>query len=75
MSANERRIIHLTLADSTDLFTESIGEGFERKLRIGIETLGMERTRHGRLAPPPSTRSANEQIHLAARSFARPPTT
>ncbi|HZM99700.1 MAG TPA: R3H domain-containing nucleic acid-binding protein, partial [Pyrinomonadaceae bacterium] len=27
MSANERRIIHLTLADSPDLFTESIGEG------------------------------------------------
>ena len=35
MSANERRIIHLTLADSADLFTESIGEGAERKLRIG----------------------------------------
>ena len=35
MSANERRIIHLTLADNTDLFTESIGEGSERKLRIG----------------------------------------
>src|SRR5918993_2524578 len=35
MSANERRIIHLTLADSTDLFTESIGEGSDRKLRIG----------------------------------------
>ena len=34
MSANERRIIHLTLADSPDLFTESIGEGAERKLRI-----------------------------------------
>jgi spoIIIJ-associated protein len=35
MSANERRIIHLTLANSEDLFTESIGEGSERKLRIG----------------------------------------
>jgi spoIIIJ-associated protein len=34
MSANERRIIHLTLADSLDLSTESIGEGSERKLRI-----------------------------------------
>jgi spoIIIJ-associated protein len=34
MSANERRIIHLTLADSADLATESIGEGSERKLRI-----------------------------------------
>jgi spoIIIJ-associated protein len=34
MTANERRIIHLTLADSSDLSTESIGEGSERKLRI-----------------------------------------
>ena len=34
MSANERRIIHLTLADSEDLYTESIGEGSDRKLRI-----------------------------------------
>ena len=34
MSANERRIIHLTLADSADLATESVGEGSERKLRI-----------------------------------------
>jgi spoIIIJ-associated protein len=36
MNANERRIIHLTLADSADLFTESIGEGADRKLRIGL---------------------------------------
>lgn len=35
MSANERRIIHITLAESPDLFTESIGEGSDRKLRIG----------------------------------------
>lgn len=35
MSANERRIIHMTLADSPDLFTESIGEGSERKLKVG----------------------------------------
>jgi len=35
MNANERRIIHLTLAESEDLFTESIGEGADRKLRIG----------------------------------------
>jgi len=34
MSANERRIIHLTLAESEDLFTESIGEGSDRKLKI-----------------------------------------
>jgi spoIIIJ-associated protein len=38
MSANERRIIHLTLADSSDLYTESIGEGNERKLRVGPKT-------------------------------------
>ncbi len=35
MSANERRVIHLTLADREDLYTESIGEGADRKLRIG----------------------------------------
>jgi spoIIIJ-associated protein len=34
MSANERRIIHLTLAESEDLMTESVGEGSDRKLRI-----------------------------------------
>ena len=34
MSANERRIIHLTLADSEDLLTESVGEGADRKLKI-----------------------------------------
>ena len=38
MSANERRIIHLTLADSPDLFTESIGEGADRKLRIASKS-------------------------------------
>lgn len=38
MSANERRIIHLTLADSQDLFTESIGEGADRKLRINLKS-------------------------------------
>lgn len=38
MSANERRIIHLTLADSEDLSTESIGEGSDRKLRISRKT-------------------------------------
>ena len=37
MTANERRIIHLTLAESADLFTESIGEGADRKLRIGLK--------------------------------------
>lgn len=37
MTANERRIIHLTLADKDDLFTESIGEGVERKLKVGLK--------------------------------------
>ena len=40
MTANERRIIHMTLAESEDLFTESIGEGAERKLRIGSKSKG-----------------------------------
>ena len=38
MSANERRIIHLTLAEVEDLYTESIGEGAERKLRVGLKS-------------------------------------
>lgn len=41
MSAYERRIIHLELAESPRVFTESIGEDFERKViikpRINIE--------------------------------------
>jgi spoIIIJ-associated protein len=37
MSANERRIIHLTLADAADLHTESIGEGSDRKLRVTLK--------------------------------------
>jgi spoIIIJ-associated protein len=42
MSANERRIIHLTLAESPDLYTESIGEGADRKLRIGPKKPGRQ---------------------------------
>jgi spoIIIJ-associated protein len=34
MTSNERRIIHLTLAECDDLRTESIGEGFGRKLQV-----------------------------------------
>ena len=37
MNANERRIIHLTLADQQDLYTESIGEGSERKLKVALK--------------------------------------
>lgn len=36
MNANERRIIHLTLADSEDLETASVGEGPDRKLKISL---------------------------------------
>jgi spoIIIJ-associated protein len=34
MPANERRIIHLSLRDHADVFTESIGEGTRRKVQI-----------------------------------------
>jgi predicted RNA-binding protein Jag len=34
MDGNERRIIHLTLADELDLHTESIGDGNARRLRV-----------------------------------------
>lgn len=34
MSAYERRIIHMTLRDSPDVYTESAGEGKQRKVRI-----------------------------------------
>jgi spoIIIJ-associated protein len=37
MNANERRIIHMALADSEDLATESIGEGADRKLRVSLK--------------------------------------
>jgi spoIIIJ-associated protein len=37
MTANERRLIHLTLADAEDLFTESVGEGAGRKLRVSLK--------------------------------------
>ncbi len=38
MNANERRVIHVTLAESEDLQTESVGEGAERKLRVGLKS-------------------------------------
>ena len=34
MDANERRVIHLTLAEESDLHTESVGEGHARRLRV-----------------------------------------
>ena len=37
MNSNERRIIHLTLAEAADLQTESVGEGSDRKLRVSLK--------------------------------------
>lgn len=37
MSANERRIIHLALADNEDLITESFGEGQQRRLKVSLK--------------------------------------
>ncbi len=36
MPANERRIVHLTLADNPDVTTQSIGEGESRKVVISL---------------------------------------
>ena len=37
MNANERRILHLALAESEDLTTESVGEGTNRHLVIRLK--------------------------------------
>jgi spoIIIJ-associated protein len=37
MNSNERRIIHLTLAESPDLQTESVGEGSDRKVKVSLK--------------------------------------
>lgn len=39
MSPNERRIIHLTLADDESLTTESVGEGNLRRLKVSLKKL------------------------------------
>lgn len=38
MSASERRVIHLELADDEQLSTESIGEGHERRLKVSFKS-------------------------------------
>jgi spoIIIJ-associated protein len=40
MPPNERRIVHIALADSNDISTESIGEGDERRVVISLKRLG-----------------------------------
>ncbi|MCA1633322.1 MAG: hypothetical protein LC802_06265 [Acidobacteria bacterium] len=37
MNANERRVIHLALADDEKLFTESVGEGNARRLKVSLK--------------------------------------
>jgi spoIIIJ-associated protein len=37
MTAGERRIIHLSLADDAQLFTESVGEGAARRLKVSLK--------------------------------------
>jgi spoIIIJ-associated protein len=38
MNGNERRVIHLALADIEDLHTESVGEGNARRLKVSLNT-------------------------------------
>jgi spoIIIJ-associated protein len=38
MSAGERRIIHMTLAEEKTLYTESVGEGNARRLKVSLKT-------------------------------------
>ena len=37
MDASERRVIHLTLAEESDLHTESVGEGNARRLKVSLK--------------------------------------
>lgn len=37
MNANERRVIHLSLAHEDDLHTESVGEGNSRRLKVSLK--------------------------------------
>lgn len=37
MDASERRVIHLSLAEESDLHTESVGDGAARRLKVGLK--------------------------------------
>lgn len=37
LNSTERRVIHLTLQDETDLSTESVGDGRERRLQVRLK--------------------------------------
>ncbi|HEX8845732.1 MAG TPA: R3H domain-containing nucleic acid-binding protein [Pyrinomonadaceae bacterium] len=38
MISNERRVIHLALAGEEDLYTESVGEGSDRRLKVSLKS-------------------------------------
>jgi len=38
MDASERRVIHLFLAEESDLHTESVGDGAARRLKVTVKT-------------------------------------
>ncbi|MCA1591057.1 MAG: hypothetical protein LC754_00040 [Acidobacteria bacterium] len=38
MNANERRVIHLELAEDEELHTESVGEGNARRLKVSLKS-------------------------------------
>jgi spoIIIJ-associated protein len=38
MIPNERRVIHLVLSTEDDLYTESVGEGSARRLKVSLKT-------------------------------------
>lgn len=42
MEANERRVIHLSLATEEDLVTESIGEGNGRRVRVALRAVAAQ---------------------------------
>lgn len=37
MNSNERRVIHLALVDEEGIFTESVGEGNARRLKVSLK--------------------------------------
>lgn len=37
LNSTERRVIHLTLQEENDLFTESVGDGRERRLQVRLK--------------------------------------
>ncbi len=42
MNPNERRVIHLALADDEQLHTESVGEGNDRRLKVSLKSAGRQ---------------------------------